>query len=69
MTNKVLFLALLLSPATGCISPEDPEQYLPQCESLMDLFVPRETAEGCPEHAHVVGCGHMLRGCLWVDNH
>jgi len=69
MTNKVLVLALLLSPAAGCISRENPEEYPPQCESLMDLFVPRETSEGSPEHVHCVGCGHVLRGCLWVDNH
>jgi len=69
MMNKVLFLLLLLSAAYGCISREDPEESPPQCESLMDLFVPRGAAEGSPEHTHGVGCGHVLRGCLWVDNH
>ncbi len=69
MSTKALVLALLLAVAAGCSSRGDREKESQGFESLMGLFVPREEVAGHPEHDHVVGCGHALRGCVWVDEY
>jgi hypothetical protein len=59
MFRKMLVLALLLSGVGGCIWREDRGRQ----EGHRDH---RESVVVTPAHVHCDGCGHVLRGGIWV---
>jgi len=59
MIKKMLVLALLIPGAGGCIWSEGREHG--RHEEHHEVVVH-------PEHVHCVGCGHVLRGGVWVHS-
>jgi len=61
MIKKMLVLALLIPGAGGCIWSEDRGHGHGHHEERHEVVVQ-------PVHVHCVGCGHVLRGGVWVHS-
>jgi hypothetical protein len=66
MFKKMLVLGLLLPGVGGCFWSEDQGRDREQRGRHEEHRDHHETVVVAPEHVHCVGCGHVLRGGVWV---